>query len=188
MSVNIHCFEGLEIRKCVCDPGGLLACCRKDAPTASRRRENAPNRVYRFADVSSEICIVISPQEELLSLEYADDVESYDFITVDTKRRVISVVGERLLTKDMPFKGKPFSEVFSPNVTSVISALVESGLAGKSAQMHTIYRGHPMTMFVYGLRNETGRVVGAYLIYKPTNYNHTNVQGLLTARKESLSI
>jgi hypothetical protein len=186
MSVNIHCFEGLEIRKCVCDPGGLFSCCRKDAAVPSRRHVNAPNRVYRFSEESSEICIVISPQEELLCLEYADELHEYDFITVDTKQRVISLVGERLqaMNKDMPIKGKMIPELFSPNVSSVIKPLVESGLGGVSAQMHTIFRGHPMTMFVYPLRNEKGRVVGAYLVYKPTNYNYSKLIG----SKESTSI
>jgi len=175
MSITVRCFENLTLPNC--QP--RITCCRKITDT---NIATANNVVFMntASDKGTPVIIVPGPQEPDTDLNDAED-QDWDFLTVDSQHRVLSVCGERLkkLLRVEQFYRQSIHDVFYKSMSEVCEPLIEVALEGKSGMLHTLCNGESLCMIAYTLRNAKERIIGAHLIYRPFKYDQKQLIQLI---------
>lgn len=190
MSIQIRCFEGLSIKRCICSWSGCC-CKKKEGGGAEPSSSKTQAHVMMIQDIGLDLTVVSAPHRFLHTLgeETSPEEEPWDFMTVDKDRRLIMVAGERfvgfssdpdLAKRPDACRKKTIDAVFPRGVLDIFNPLLGVALTGRGGQLHSIYKGHGLTFFAFPLPNETGDVVGAYIMYRPTRYNQADIAKLIS--------
>jgi hypothetical protein len=192
MNFNCHCLEGLTIPSLTCCPSRKSKSkVASQSPTSPQSKSST--RINIVNDMALKLCVANSPHQCLHTIgveNNAVDTESWDYIDIDCDKQIVMYVGRRfdnfrihtavngrLADSD---RGKQLTQVFYPAITDFFLPLCDEAFMGLSSQIHTIYHSHSMTLFVYPLKNETGKVIGAHIIYRPTTYSKKDIASFIS--------
>lgn len=190
MSIQVRCFEGFNIKRCVCSWAG---CCKSAEPGGGPEPSSSKTQTHimMIQDIGLDLTVVSAPHRFLHTLgeETSPEEEPWDFMTVDKDRRLVMLVGERFLyfANDPSLSIRPdacrkklIDDVFPRGVMDIFNPLLSVALCGKGGQLHSIYKGHGLTFFAFPLFNETRQIIGAHVIYRPTRYNQADIAKLIS--------
>lgn len=210
MSVHCHCFEGLNIRKCIVDDSCCCRCCGKSksarnsqrgTPKPSARSPTSNQaKVMMIYDVSHDLSVVSRPHRHVTSLIDNISDEPWDFMIIDKNHRLVMMTGDRfysfctmaspstmqhIRSRSDACRGMKLADLYPKCITAFFDPLIDLSLnQNKSAQLHTTLAQKSLTMFAYPLCNENDDVVGVQIIYLPTTYNKTDIATLITSGTE----
>lgn len=179
MSVSVHCFEGLTIKRCIWPSS--CCCCPKKKPRP---------RIVLIQEMHLDLCIVNAPHQIITSLGANRSTDPWDFLIVDRDVNMVMFTGARfhdfcmdktLLTAPVDAcKGTPLVDLFHKSMVDIFNPLLDVAWKSIPGQLHTIYKGQSLTFFVYPIVNENKTVVGATILYRPTQYNVTDISQLIS--------
>jgi hypothetical protein len=192
MSLSVHCFENLSIKRCIFGDGGCFC-------GSGRSREPTEDagaaHVLMIQDLSLDLCVVNAPHRHLTTVgEESDDGTAWDYLTVDKDLHTVMVIGERFeqFLADPAFRERPdamrgqsLAETFTKGIVDILSPLLQVAITGSTGQLHTIFRGHNLTLFAFPLLCDTGDVIGAHVMYRPTKYNQVDIAKLISRGRRS---
>ena len=154
-----------------------------------------------FEHLGDNISAVSGPaieQSNLLDCESTPETGvAWDFLTVDKELRVVHLCGPRFLAMANPKMIAPSSgcahhikEVMPPGIANLLCPLIEVCLERVSGvhQLHTLYRGQPLTLFAYPMLSTEKTAVGAQLIYRPTARTDAGVRNLLVTPASTTTV
>lgn len=185
MSISIHCFEGLSVQKLSC-----LCLCK-------RKRKNDDNPVLMIQDIECNFWVINAHKNIIDNVEKSSPKEEWDVLILGKDKNVTQIDGMRFeaLRKKGNYVGKSLEEVFPESVSDVLDPLVDYALKNeKSTQLHTIFRQKQLTLFVYPMKNEKDKIIGAQIIYRPSKYTKSDISSIIsdsllsTNRRKSTTI
>lgn len=194
MSLSIHCFEELTIRRCICDPASCFPCFRKKRQRRHHTDSASKSPMIMIQDINPELCIVNAPHQHITTLGTDTPEDPWDYLVVDRDNKLVMFSGSRFRdfcvhAKTQPsdlHKGQPLADVFPKNIVDIFIPLVDVALRGLGGQLHTIYKTQGLTLFVFPMLNETSNVVGASIIYRPTKYNQMDIAKLISRKGSTM--
>lgn len=144
-------------------------------------------------DISLDLCVISAPTKHLttLGVDGDENAEQWDYLIVDAQKKVIMMSGQRFAkfcahecteSHVDSCKGRALKEVFPKSVTDILEPLLDATMRGESPQLHTIFQSQNLTLFAYPMNNETGDVIGATIVYRPTKYNQADIASLISTR------